>query len=306
MLVAVLSVKGSPGVTTFSIALAARWPSPVRPLLVEADPSGGDLAMRFALTSTPGLLSLAAAARRSDDPALVGQHAQLLPGGAIQVVAAPPDTDRSRAALRALTPDPGNGAGIVRAAANAPETVIIADCGRIDDASPTMPLVRAADAMVLLTGARADALAHLARRLRTVAGWTPHPVMLLVGDGYSPNDVARELGVPPLGRVPDDPPGAAALCGRPNTFRWRRAGSGQSALGQVAHKVANVLVARQAPAPAPTRQSAPATQPSAPDPVLQPVPGVPATAVSAGGLRLTPPIAPANVNSGRSWGGHAS
>ena len=49
MLVAVCSVKGSPGVTTFCMALAAQWPAQTRCVLLECDPSGGDLATRFAL-----------------------------------------------------------------------------------------------------------------------------------------------------------------------------------------------------------------------------------------------------------------
>lgn len=300
MLVAVLSVKGSPGVTTFSVALAARWPSPARTLLVEADPSGGDVGTRFSLASTPGLVSLAAAARRSDDPALLWQHGQALPGG-LAVVTAPPDADRARAALAALA-DPTTGAGIVRTAASAPDVVVIVDCGRIDAGSLAMPILRAADAMVLLTRARADDLAHLARRLPAIGRWTGHPAMLLVGEGYSPAEVARELGVLPLGRVPDDPRGAAVLCGRPSALRWGRNGPAHSALGQIAHKVATVLIAEQAPPPALPRQG-PAQ--SGPMPVLRAVPGVPANPVAANGLRVAP-ARPQPNHEDTSRGGQAS
>ena len=289
MLVAVLSVKGSPGVTTFSVALAARWPSPARTLLVEADPSGGDVGTRFSLESTPGLVSLAAAARRSDDPALLWQHAQALPGG-LPVVAAPSDADRARAALAALA-DPSTGAGIVRSAASAPDAVVIVDCGRIDAGSPAMPILRAADAMVLLTRAHADDLAHLARRLPAIGRWTGHPAMLLVGEGYSPAEVARELGVLPLGRVPDDPRGAAVLCGRPSALRWGRNGPAHSVLGQIAHKVAKVLIAEQAPPPALPRQGPAESEPMR---VLRAVPGVPANPVSANGLRVASALSQPN------------
>jgi MinD-like ATPase involved in chromosome partitioning or flagellar assembly len=300
MLVAVLSVKGSPGVTTFSVALAARWPSPARALLVEADPSGGDIGTRFSLDSTPGLVSLAAAARRSDDPALLWQHTQALPGG-LPVVAAPPDADRARAALAAL-PDPSTGAGVLRTAASALDSVVIVDCGRIDAGSTAMPIVRSADAMVLLTRAHADDLAHLARRLPSIGRWTAHPNMLLVGDGYSTTEVARELGVLPLGRIPDDPHGAAVLCGRPSTLRWGRSGPAHSALGQVAQKVAKVLIAEQAPPSGLPRQG-PGEDHQIP--VLRAVPGVPANRVSAHGLRLAP--APLSVSSeDTSRGGQAS
>lgn len=301
MLVAVLSVKGSPGVTTFSVALAARWPAPARALLVEADPSGGDVGTRFSLEPTPGLLSLAAAARRRVDPALLWQHAQPLPGG-LAVVPAPPDADRARAALSALAPDPPAGAGILRAAANTPDTAVIVDCGRIDAGSAAIQIVRSADAMILLTRAHPDDLAHLARRLPTIGRWTPHPTMLLVGEGYSPAEVARELGVAPLGRVPDDPRGAALLCGRPSARRWGRSGPAHSMLGQVAHKVATVLVARQAPPPALPRQGPAESQPI---PVPRAVPGVPTGPASVTGLRLAPSPQQPNYE-GNPRGGHAS
>lgn len=308
MLVVVVSVKGSPGVTTFSVALAARWPAAARTVLVEADPSGGDIGIRFSLASTPGVVSLAAAARRSDEPALLWQHAQVLPGG-LPVVTAPPDADRARTALSALV-DPTGGAGILRAAANTPDSVVIVDGGRVDPGSPVMPIVRAADAVILLSRAHADDLAHLARRLPAIGRWTAHPVMLLVGAGYSPAEVARELGVPPLGRVPHDPQGAAVLCGRPSTLRWGRSGPAHSELGQVAHKVATVLLTEQAPAPArPCR--APAQ--NRPTPLLRTVPGVPADPIAPGGLRLAPSPHQAHhrsdtgpEGSGSSRGGQAS
>ncbi|WP_246037632.1 MinD/ParA family ATP-binding protein [Saccharothrix texasensis] len=267
-------------------------------LLVEADPSGGDVGTRFSLQSTPGLVSLVAAARRSDDPALLWQHAQALPGG-LPVVAAPPDGDRALSALSALS-DPTAGAGVLRAAASAPDSAVIVDCGRIDAGSPAMPIVRSADAMVLLTRAHADDLAHLARRLPAIGRWTAHPAMLLVGEGYSTAEVARELGVLPLGRVPSDPHGAAVLCGRPSTRRWGRSGPAHSALGQVAHKVAKVLLADQVPPAAMPRQKPAENEAS---PVVGAAPGVPGTAVSANGLRLAP--APPNYEN-TSWGGQAS
>jgi MinD-like ATPase involved in chromosome partitioning or flagellar assembly len=300
MLVAVLSVKGSPGVTTFSVALAARWPSPARLLLVEADPSGGDIGTRFSLKPTPGLVSLAAAARSSDDPTLPWHHAQALPGG-LPVVIAPPDADRARAALSALS-DGSIGAGVLRAAATAPDSVVIVDCGRIDTGSAAIPIVHSADAMILLTRARADDLAHLARRLPAIGRLTAHPAMLLVGEGHSAAEVARELGVLPLGRVPDDPRGAAVLCGRPSALRWYRSGPAHSALGQVAHKVANVLLTGQEPSTGLPRQGPAERQLTT---VLRSVPGVPASPDSAHGLRLAPaPPQPDHENTSR--GGQAS
>ncbi len=242
MLVAVLSFKGSPGVTTFSVALAARWPAPARIVLVEADPSGGDIATRFSLPPSPGLLSLAADVRSGNtEPGFPWHHAQALPGG-LPVIAAPPDADQTRAALLALAPT--SMFGVLRMAAHAPGNVVIVDCGRIDHGSPAMNIVREADVLVLLTRAHADHLAHLARKLPAVGQWAPRPVLLLVGDGYSTAEVGRELGVPPLGRVPHDSLGAAVLCGRRPRSRWSRGGPSHSALGRFAHKVTTLLAAR--------------------------------------------------------------
>ncbi|WP_424187630.1 MinD/ParA family ATP-binding protein [Actinokineospora sp. G85] len=281
-------MKGSPGATTLAVALAARWPAPARALVVEADPSGGDLGLRFSLSSTPGLVSLAAAARRGGDADLVWRHTQQLPGG-LSVVAAPPDADQARAALSALAPDPTSGLGVLRAAANEPGTVVIVDCGRVDPGSPALPIVRACDAVVLLSRAHADDLAHLPRRLPTVGRWSPNPVLLLVGAGYSTAEVARELGVPPLGRVPDDPNGAAVLCGRPNTLRWGRSGPERSALGRFARRVAIELATRER-TPAHRTQPRPA-EPVTQVPVLRSVPGVPPGAVSSNGVRVAPSLA---------------
>ena len=44
-LIALASVKSSPGVTTTALALASVWRTAPRRLLVEADPSGGDLGL---------------------------------------------------------------------------------------------------------------------------------------------------------------------------------------------------------------------------------------------------------------------
>ena len=66
MFVALCGDKGSPGVTTTALALASAWAG--HAVVVEADPAGGDLAIRLhpegsALPETPTVLSVATAAR---------------------------------------------------------------------------------------------------------------------------------------------------------------------------------------------------------------------------------------------------
>jgi hypothetical protein len=189
------------------------------------------------LVSSPGLVSLAAAARRHADPALLWQHTQSLPGG-LPVVVAPPGADQARAALEALVPEGSSDVTVLRAPTASPGVVVIADCGRVDPASPVMPVARSADAMVLVSRAHADALGHLATRLATVGRWSRRPALVLTGPGYPTSAVERELGVPVIARVPEDRRGAAALSGR-------SAGRGpsRSSLGRTAARVAAVLAA---------------------------------------------------------------
>ncbi|MEV8609532.1 carbon monoxide dehydrogenase maturation protein [Amycolatopsis sp. NPDC051373] len=264
MLVALCSVKGSPGVTTLAVALARHWPNAesTRRLVVEVDPSGGDLAARCGVPATPGLVSLAAVARRTADPAVVWEHTYPLPGGARMLVA-PPGGVHARAAMHTLAM--ASGGAILRGVARDPWAVVLADCGRVDPGSPAEALARGADVLLLLTRVGAEDLAHAAARLGELARWTPRPGLVLVGEGYPTVDVERDLGVPAIGRIPHDPAAATILSG---PSRLRR---GAGALDRQAAVLARALATRATPSPA-----APPT-PAMPFPGggLTSVPGVP-------------------------------
>jgi hypothetical protein len=275
MLIALCSVKGSPGVTTLAVALAAQWPhaESTRRLVAEVDPAGGDLAMRFGLPATPGLVSLAAAARRTRDPAVVWEHTRALPGGA-RVLVAPPGAAHARAALSTLATAPDG--PLLHAVAREPGAVVLADCGRVDPGSPAEAIARRADALVLVTGTQGDDLAHTAARLGELARWTPRPGLLLTGEGYPTADVERELGVRAIGRIPHDPAAAATLTGhRPPQARRR----GTGGLAHHTAALARTLAAPTAPAASPLANATAA------------VPGVPAQQVRRhpGGTVITPP-----------------
>jgi hypothetical protein len=245
MLIALCSVKGSPGVTTVTLALAAHWPDAdrTRRLVAEVDPSGGDVAVRLGLPATPGLATLAAAARRTRDPAVVWEHTQALTGGA-RVLVAPPGGPHARAALHTLTGAPE--AALLAAAAREPGVVVLADCGRVDPGSPAEVIARRAALLVLVTDTDVDALAHAAARLQDVARWAPRSGLLLTGTGYSTGDVERQLGVPAIGRIPHDPAAAAILNGR-RARRLRDRGGG---LARATTTLARTLAVTPPPAPA--------------------------------------------------------
>jgi len=245
VLIAVGSVKGSPGVSTFCLALAARWPGTGRRVLVECDPAGGDLAARYGVPLSPGLLSLAAPPRGAAAAAGAGLesvwwHTQVLPGG-LSVLVAPPGGEQTRAALATLT---GRGAHPLVQAAADPGSVVIVDAGRLDAGSAALGLVRAADQLLLLSRATGSDLAHLAARLEEVQDWSERLGLLLVGDGYPDSEVTRELSLSVMARIPSDPVEAAALTGR---IPPRRRPFNRATLSRTAAQVATVLATSYQP-----------------------------------------------------------
>lgn len=231
MLVSVASVKGSPGVTTFSTALAACWPASRR-VVVEADASGGDLVTRFALPTT-GVVGLAAEVRAgSADGEAVFRHAHRI-GDGVQVVAAPPGAAEAAGALQAMTPGVVR---VLRACAADPETAVIVDCGRLDPGMSPVSMVGGADVLLVLAGAQADDLAHLPSRLASLGRGCRQRRLLLVGAGYPTSEVERELGVAVASRIPWDPRAAAALRGLGPPRR-------RSRLVKAAERVARSLLA---------------------------------------------------------------
>ncbi|RSD16323.1 carbon monoxide dehydrogenase maturation protein [Amycolatopsis eburnea] len=265
MLIALASVKGSPGVTTFALALATNWSAGVRRVVVECDPAGGDLAQRFGLVASPGLLSLAAVARQPVDPDVVWSHIQPLPGG-LHVMPGPPGGQQARAALSTLT----SPSSPLYGAARRPTEAMFADCGRLDPGSPAEAVIRHADVLLLISGTYSDELAHLATRVHELGHTAARACLVLTGHGHPTHSVERELGVPVMARIPHDPSGAARYTGRPASGRRRTGG-----LIQVANDVAQALLAESPRAPIPD--------------LVQQVPGVPAQPTAASGVRVLPP-----------------
>jgi hypothetical protein len=153
------------------------------------------------------------------------------------VLLAPPGSRHTRAALHILA---GAEHPLLPAAASEPGVVVLADCGRVDPGTPAEAIARQADALVLLTGTRAEDLAHTAARLSELARWTPRPGLLLTGDGYPTAEVERELGIPAIGRLPHDPPAVATLPGRRPLFARRsRTGGLARHVGALARTLAS-------------------------------------------------------------------
>ncbi|MEU1627039.1 hypothetical protein ABZ746_17300 [Streptomyces sp. NPDC020096] len=221
-LVVIGSAKGSPGATTLALGLAACWPTSARrprPLVVEADPSGGDVAARFELSDSPGLMELAAAARRAVSARVLGECVQLLPGG-VHVVVGPTGAQQAAAAVGLFA---GNGAGLLRAGMGSDGSVLV-DVGRLH--AETSGLVAAADRLLLVSRGEVDALAHAAAQVAQLELPQGSVELVLVGPSpYPVAEIRKTLGVQWVHRVPWDPRTARCLAGRAaaSPRRWRTA-----------------------------------------------------------------------------------
>jgi hypothetical protein len=229
------SARHSPGVTTSVLALAAAWPAARPVLVVEADPSGGDLVCHFRLLMEPSLLSLAAAGRSEVAAADVWDHAQELIGPSpVHALVAPVDPRQVVAALVTLT---RSGLGEVLAGLDAD---VLVDVGRLDPDSPAMELFVAAGVGVLVGRPTLNSADHLQQRvalLRALGVAAPH--LLVVGEGtWTAEEMARGIGgATLLGTLPEDAGGARAVTGQ---GRGRR-GLQRSPLWRAARRIAGEL-----------------------------------------------------------------
>jgi MinD-like ATPase involved in chromosome partitioning or flagellar assembly len=226
-LISVVSLKGSPGVTTAALALATVWPVRRR-LLIELDPAGGDLGVRLALPTGGGLAGLATAARRPESHQPVWPFAHELAGG-LYVLPAPPGAEQASACLRTL-----DAAGVLHRLtgdAAAGEAVVIADCGRLDPGSLSGQARVPADAALVVVRPHLSDLAHVTGRLDAIRQQTDViGLVLITGAGlpradpaYPPDEISQALNAPVLGSLPADSRGAAVLAaGRVQQIRAGR------------------------------------------------------------------------------------
>jgi MinD-like ATPase involved in chromosome partitioning or flagellar assembly len=224
-LVALAAGRGSRGVTTATLALAATWPRAA--VVAECDPAGGCLAARFKMEPLPGMLSLASAARHGLDPAMVGAHVRPLPVGLPALIGA---TKAEQAeALSQLWPS------IAPVLTRLPEVDVLADCGRVGPHTPTLELLRNADLVVVVAEPTLDGLEQLKDRLAALAAelvgparQVPNLAALVLGDRpYPPGEVEawlaeQHLAIGEVAVLADDPRAAAKLGGVPGRGDLRR------------------------------------------------------------------------------------
>jgi hypothetical protein len=235
-LIAIAADKGSPGVTTTAVALAAVWPR--RVLLAETDPAGGDLVYRSraahggVLDPNSGLLSLAATARRGLAAEQLWDHAQPLTGG-LDVLVGLGGAEQA-AGLAGLWPSLGQAFATLAESPNGAADVI-ADCGRIGADSPTLELFPHAALLLLVARTEPEHLArvrdragalsaklHGSQRGAAALGYPPIGILLIAEPSQSArvagqvNEmlVASQISARVVGTLAHDPAGAEMLSGR--------------------------------------------------------------------------------------------
>ncbi|TDD67228.1 carbon monoxide dehydrogenase maturation protein [Actinomadura darangshiensis] len=232
---ALCSIKGSPGVTTTAIALAGSWrPRPAT--VVECDAAGGDIAAAMGLPSEPGLVGLAAAVRRKVETGHLDRHTQQ-PSVGLEVVPAPVGPGQASAAIHALADS-----GLVPNLAADPRLMVIADCGRLDPGSPSRRVLGQATRALVLIRPRGEDLAHLAPQIPTLQTIAPSLELLLVGPAeYSAKEITATLRIPVAGHLPRDSRSATILLRQGFTLRGTQrlplVRSACSVAGQLAGRV---------------------------------------------------------------------
>jgi hypothetical protein len=162
-LISIMSAKGAPGATTASMLLANLWPAPS--ILVDADPLGGDVALRLPGEHGPldqghGLMSLLPSARRGLEPQTVVAHAQTALGGQL-VLAGLPGPEQAVAAAP-LWPSLAN------AFARVPGIDVFADLGQVSARSTHLAMLEGSAALLCVYRPQAWSAIHTRRRLESI------------------------------------------------------------------------------------------------------------------------------------------
>jgi hypothetical protein len=207
---ALASAGGSPGVTTTALALALGWPSQV--IMAECDPSGGD--------ALAGLLSGHLPARTGLLPlALEAGGGAEVPADALWRQLIELDEERNCLLLAGIS-DPRQSAALqsslpwIADALQGLKADVLADCGRLDAVAAVRPVLSAASLAVLVLRPTLRQVSRAVPRVEMLTNLIGRErvVTLLVGEGTaSGREIARSLGVPVAGQLPEDPKTAGVL-----------------------------------------------------------------------------------------------
>ncbi|NYF56316.1 ParA family protein [Micromonospora purpureochromogenes] len=218
-IIALVSAKGSPGVTTTALACALSWHR--RLVLAECDPAGGSILAGYlggALDGPRGIGELAVGELRDGnlETAFWSQLVDL-------------DAPRRERLLLPGVVDPAQAGSVSplwqrfadffgSLEKGQPPYDVIVDCGRLQVAGPPWPVLRAAAVVLLVTRAQLPDLSATRSMIRAIErDFTEHRVppgtlrLLVVGDGHGKGEISKALRVPVVATLPADPRTAEVL-----------------------------------------------------------------------------------------------
>lgn len=211
-IIALVSAKGSPGVTTTALACTLSWHH--RMVLAECDPAGGSVLAGYlggVLDGARGIGELAVGELRDGNLEAVfwsqlvdldAPHRErlLLPGVVDPAQAGSVNPLWQRFADVFTSLERGH-----------PGYDVIADCGRLQAVGPPWPILRAAAVVLVVTAAHLPDLSSARATVRAIQrDFAEHRVppgslrLLLVGAGHSRNEVSRALQLPVIAQLPHD------------------------------------------------------------------------------------------------------
>ena len=236
--VSMVSVSGAPGVTTLACLLASTWVGPGPVAVVECDPSGGDLAARFGLSSVVGWPSLTAAVRRTGTSTQLDPHLQRLPGGLPVLVGAHQGTPAASDGFEAgvvrswsdadgagaisrdggagISRDGGAGNGAGDGGGAGDNGLVVVDLGRVPHCpGATDGWLEAADWTVVVVRDEPAGAVRVRENAAELLERTGGRLGLVVvgAHGFRCRELTELTGLVPLGDVPFDPESAAVASG---------------------------------------------------------------------------------------------
>ncbi|MFC0029493.1 ParA family protein [Micromonospora chaiyaphumensis] len=267
--IALVSAKGSPGVTTAALAAALSWHR--RLVLAECDPAGGSVLAGYlggALDGPRGLGELAVGELRDGnlESAFWSQLVDL-------------DAPRRERLLLPGVVDPAQAGSVTplwqrfadfftSLERGVPPYDVLVDCGRLPVGGPPWPVLRAAAVVLLVTRAHLPDLSATRATVKAIErDFAEHRIppgtlrLLVVGDGHGSSEISKALRLPVIARLPHDPRTAGVLA-HGGTVRANR--PLMRAAGQLEVPIRALLDRRRARlawpgAPAPHAVTAPST-----------------------------------------------
>lgn len=206
MIVALGSVRGSPGVSVSSVLLAAAWPGSAERVVLEADLDGGVIGARYGVGVEPGAGALVSALRHEvTDERLLERCGRRVDRGAWLV----PGPESAVTALRVWGSDRA-AHQVGEALAADDDRIWLIDAGRVSSRSVTAPLITRADLTLLFSRDQPADLLQIPERAAELGGLCPTIGVVVVGaPDYGFDELRSFCGVEHLWRIAAEPDAVA-------------------------------------------------------------------------------------------------